>query len=49
MCLQGNLQVEILIKFLEMGQQRYNSLIFATGPGSWNLTPAVSLQVSFKT
>ena len=32
--LQGNLQVEILIKSLEMGQQRYNSLVFATGPGS---------------
>ena len=34
---------------LEMGQQRYNSLVFATGPGSWNLTCAVSLPVSFKT
>ena len=48
-CLQGNLQVEILIKSLEMGQQRYNSLLFATGPGSWNLTCAVSLPISFKT
>ena len=32
-CLQGNLQVEILIKFLETRQQRYDSLVFATGPG----------------
>ena len=32
-----------------MGQQRYDSLVFATGPGSWNLTCAVSLPVSFKT
>ena len=47
-CLHGNLQVEILIKSLEMGQQRYDSLVFATGPGSWNLTCAVSLPVSFK-
>ena len=47
--LQGNLQVEILIKSLEMGQERYNSLVFATGPCSWNLTCAVSLLVSFKT
>ena len=31
--LQGNLHVEILIKSLEMGQKRYNSLVFATGPG----------------
>ena len=30
--LQGNLQVEILIKSLETRQQRYNSLVFATGP-----------------
>ena len=42
--------MEILIKSLEMGQQRYDSLVFATGPGSWNLTCAVvSLPVSFKT
>ena len=41
--------MEILIKPLEMGQQRYDSLVFATGPGSWNLTCAVSLPVSFKT
>ena len=33
-CLQGNLQVEILMKSLETRQQRYNSLVFATGPGS---------------
>ena len=26
--------MEILIKSLEMGQQRYDSLIFAAGPGS---------------
>ena len=32
-----------------MGQQRYDSLVFATGQGSWNLTCAVSLPVSFKT
>ena len=31
-CLQGNLQVEIVIKSLETRQQRYNSLVFATGP-----------------
>ena len=30
--LQGNLQVEMLIKSLETRQQRYNSLVFATGP-----------------
>ena len=48
-CLQDNLQVEILIKSLEMGQQRYDSPVFATGPGSWNLTCPVSLPVSFKT
>ena len=47
--LQGNLQVEILIKSLEMGQQRYDLLVFATGPDSWNSTCAVSLPVSFKT
>ena len=41
--------MEILIKSLEMGQQRYDSLVFATGPGIWNLTCAVSLPVSFKT
>ena len=34
MCLQGNLQVEILIKSLETRQQRYNFQVFATGPGS---------------
>ena len=28
-----NLQVEILIKSLETRQQRYDSLVFATGPG----------------
>ena len=33
-CLQGNRQVEILMKSLETRQQRYNSLVFATGPGS---------------
>ena len=32
-----------------MGQQRYDSLVFATGTGSWGLTCAVSLPVSFKT
>ena len=32
MCLQGNLQVEILIKSLETRQQRYDSLVFATRP-----------------
>ena len=47
-CLQGNLQVEILIKYLET-RQRYNWLVFAIGPGSYNLTCAVSLPVSFKT
>ena len=31
-----------------ISQQRYDSLIFAAGPGSWNLTCAVSLPVSFK-
>ena len=31
-----------------MGQQRYDSLVFATGSGSWKLTCAVSLPVSFK-
>ena len=42
--------MKILIKSLEMGQQRYDSLVFATGPGSWSLTCAVvSLPVSFKT
>ena len=41
--------MEILIKSLEMGQQRYDSLVFATGAGSWDLTCAVSLPVSFKT
>ena len=41
--------MEILIKSLEMGQQRYDSLVFVTVPGSWNLTCAVSLPVSFKT
>ena len=40
--------MEILIKSLEMRQQRYDSLVFATGPGSWNLTCAVSFPVSFK-
>ena len=40
--------MEILVKSLEMGQQRYDSLIFAAGPGSWNLTCAVSLPVSLK-
>ena len=33
-----------------MGQQRYDSLVFATSPGSLNLTCAVvSLPVSFRT
>ena len=41
--------MEILIKSLEMGQQRYDSPVFAAGPGSWNLTCAVDLPVSFKT
>ena len=40
--------MEILITSLEMGQQRYDSLVFATGSGSWKLTCAVSLPVSFK-
>ena len=42
--------MEILIKSLEMGQQRYDSMVFATSPGSLDLTcTVVSLPVSFKT
>ena len=37
------------MKSLETRQQRYNSLVFATSPGSSNLACAVSLPVSFKT
>ena len=48
-CITRSATLNILIKSLEMGQQRYDSLVFATDSGSWNLTCAVSLPVSFKT